>query len=226
MAVLLVVTNWSELGNTGKKTGWYLPEVAHPYYVFKEHGIPVTFCSPKGGNAPMDPSSYEAFKDDKVCKELLADKAFEKQLKETIAISDVDISKYSVIFFAGGHGPMWDLPNNEMLNKKTAQLYESNGIVSAVCHGTVGLLNTKLVDGSYLISGHKITSFTNSEENAMNLMEAMPFPLETKLIEHGGDFVDGGDWQVNVQVSGRVITGQNPASATKTAQEIVKVLKA
>lgn len=225
MAVLLVVTNWDHIGDTGIKTGWYLPEVAHPYYVLKEHGVPMTICSPKGGFAPMDPSSGEAFKDDPECKRLLADDDVQKQLKNTVAAKDVDPSKFKAIVFTGGHGPMFDFPDSVELNKAAADIYEAGGIAAAVCHGTAGLVNTTLKDGSYLVKGHKVTSFTNSEEISIKLMDPMPFALETRLKEHGADFVDGGDWQKNVQVSGRVITGQNPASATGLGEAIAKKLK-
>ncbi|XP_047137562.1 uncharacterized protein LOC100202657 [Hydra vulgaris] len=224
MAVLIVLTNWSELGDTGKKTGWYLPEVAHPYHVFKNSGLSITFASPNGGSTPMDPSGYEAFKEDPICKEFLEDQSISEQLNSTVSLSDVNSALYNVIFYVGGHGPMFDIPDCEASNTLVAKIYESGGIVSAVCHGTVGLLNVKLSNGSYLVSGHNITSFTNEEEYAVNLMDAMPFALQTKLEDHGANFHAAAVFTKNVQVSERIVTGQNPASATGTAEAVVKIL--
>lgn len=222
MAVLFIVTNWDKLGETGKPTGTYLPEVAHPHHVFKEAGFEMTFCSPNGGASPIDPTSIEMFKEDPVCKTFLADQQSMALLANTTAIKDIDASKFNIVFYAGGHGPMWDCVDNADLQNATTKVYEAGGIVSAVCHGTVGLVNVKLSDGTYLISGKKVTSFTNEEEEMIQLTAAMPFLLETKLGENGGDFVAGAAWQPNVVVSDRVITGQNPASASGMAEAVVK----
>ncbi|XP_046554756.1 glutathione-independent glyoxalase hsp3102-like [Haliotis rubra] len=225
MKVLLVVTNHDQLGNTGKKTGWYLPEVAHPYDVFKKAGHDIVFVSPRGGKAPLDPGSYEAFKDDPVCKALLEDKTVMSQLDNTKSPSQVNASEFKVIFYAGGHGPMFDLPQCDAIGKLGAQIYQSGGIVSAVCHGTVGLIPIRLDNGDSILKGQTVTSFTNAEEEAVKLMEAMPFPLETRLKEYGAKFVGMDNFAPNVQVSGRIVTGQNPASATPTAESILKQLR-
>lgn len=222
--VLTVVTSHGDLGNTGNKTGWYLPEVSHPNEVFTKAGFEVDFVSPKGGDAPMDPGSAEAFKEDPVSQAFL--KSGAEKLKTTMKPSDVDISKYKVIFYAGGHGPMFDLPKNEEIAKLCAKAYEGGAVVCAVCHGTVGLVPVKLSNGESIVKGQTITSFTNAEEEFVKLTEAMPFLLETKLKDLGGNFVGAENFQVNVQTSGRIVTGQNPPSAGPMAEKVVSLVKA
>ncbi|KAK3090911.1 hypothetical protein FSP39_015676 [Pinctada imbricata] len=208
---------------SGKPTGWYLPEVAHPYDVFTKAGYDITFVSPNGGKAPMDPGSYEAFKEDPSSKAFLKDHL--KDLDNTLSPSQVSAKNYDAIVYAGGHGPMFDLPNNDAIAKLCAEMYEAGRVVGAVCHGTVGLLNVKLSNGEYMINGKEITSFTNSEEEAVKLMADMPFPLETKLIENGANFRGVENFKENVvSKDKRIVTGQNPASATGMATEIVKLL--
>lgn len=225
--VIIVLTNHGDLGKTGNKTGWYLPEVAHPYKVFKAAGWNVTFVSPKGGKAPMDPGSGEMFKEDKDCQEFLSNAGVMKEIENTKKPSDVkgNIKDYAVIFYAGGHGPMWDLADDKAVAELATAIYENNGIVGAVCHGTVGLCPVFLSNGSHILRDKSVTSFTNSEETSIKLSEAMPFLLETKLTDLGAKFVGVADWQPNVQADGRVITGQNPNSATPVAKKIVEVFQ-
>lgn len=224
--ILFVLTSQSDLGSTGNKTGWYLPEVAHPYEVFTKAGYKCDFISPKGGAAPMDPGSAEAFKTDAVCTAFLADKTAMDLVNTTKTFDQVSASDYCVIFYAGGHGPMWDLPDNHDIAKLATQIYEKDGIVSAVCHGTVGLVPVKLSSGELLLKGQTVTSFSNSEEDTVQLSKAMPFMLETRLKELGASYDKAdGDFQPKVCVSGRIVTGQNPASATLMAETIVDMLK-
>ncbi|KAM7430553.1 hypothetical protein ABFA07_018743 [Porites harrisoni] len=226
VAVLMVLTSHEDMGNTGKKTGWYLPELAHPYHVFKTAGYNMTFVSPKGGKAPLDPSSLEAFKNDTICQDFLADKEAMNLVDNTNAITSIKAADYDVVFCVGGHGPMFDLPNNDDVNKAIATIYEKGGIAAAVCHGPAGIVNTKLSNGDYLIKGKKVTGFTNAEEEAVKLVEAMPFLLETKLKENGAQFEKAPNmFEVCVCASDRVVTGQNPASATPMAEKIVELLK-
>lgn len=173
----------------------------------------------------MDPSSLEAFKEDPVCKEFLADNEAMKSVDNTIALDTVDPAKFDVVFCVGGHGPMFDLPQNETLEKAVRTIYEKGGIASAVCHGPAGIVNTKLSNGEYLVKGKKVTCFTDKEEDAMGLVEAMPFLLETKLKQHGAVFENADLWQPCVCADKRVATGQNPASATPLAEKIVELLK-
>ncbi|KAL0490151.1 hypothetical protein AKO1_006673 [Acrasis kona] len=226
--VLLVFTNHSELGTTGKKTGYYLPEAAHPYHVFKNAGYSIDFASPKGGKSPLDQSSVEAFKDDKASTEFLNDKEVQDKVNNTLRLSDVDPSKYSVVLFVGGHGPMFDLSDDQSSHDVVRKIYEANdtNIVAAVCHGPVGIANVKLSNGSYLVSGKKVTAFSNAEEDAVELSSQMPFMLETKLKENGALYEKAAEnWGAHVVGDQRVFTGQNPASASPLAEAIVSQLK-
>ena len=219
----MVVTNHNKLGTTGKKTGYYLPEVAHPYYKFIKAGHKVVFASPKGGHAPMDPSSKDLT--DPENKKFFENKALMKQLDNTVALAKVDASKFDAIVFAGGHGTMWDFHNSKALNKLTAKIYEKGGVVAAVCHGPAALINVKLSNGSYLLKGKSVTGFTNKEEDIVQLSSQMPFMLETEMNKRGAKFTSAKPWQEKVVVDGRLITGQNPASASALGAQIVNVLK-
>jgi len=223
-SILIAVTNNDKLGNTGKQTGWYLPEVAHPYDVFVSAGYSVDFVSPKGGNAPVDENSVQNYNKDPSCIEFLKNEVALNKLKNTIKPSEVNPKDYKTLFFAGGHGPMFDMPDCKEMAQLATSIYENNGVVGAVCHGPCGLVNIKLSNGEYLVKGKKVCSFTNAEEDAVKLSDAMPFMLETKLKERGGTFVGAGLWQVNVQVDERLVTGQNPASATSSGKAVVDLL--
>lgn len=220
--VIFVLTSNSKLGTTDKKTGWYLPEVAHPYEVLTKAGYEIVFISPKGGKAPMDEGSGEAFKNDTVCQEFL--KGPVTKIDKTLLAKDVKPGDYKGLFYAGGHGPMFDLPQAEDIAKLAAKIYEQGGVLGAVCHGTVGFVPVKLSSGESLVKGQTVTSFTNAEEDAVQLSSQMPFMLETRLRELGAKFIGAEMWACNVQVSGRLVSGQNPASATKVGEEMVKLL--
>jgi len=221
--ILLVVTNHEQLGTTGKKTGYYLPEVAHPYFKFIKAGHEVVFASPKGGYAPMDPASKDL--KDPQNKKFFENKGLMKQLSNTVALKKIKASEYDAIVFAGGHGTMWDFHNSEVLNKLAAKIYERGGVVAAVCHGPAALVNIKLSNGDYLIKDKKVTGFTNKEEDIVELSSQMPFMLETELVKRGAKFSSAAPWKEKVVVDGRLITGQNPASAGALGVEIVNKLK-
>jgi putative intracellular protease/amidase len=221
--ILLVVTNHEQLGTTGKKTGYYLPEVAHPYFKFIEAGHKVVFASPKGGRAPMDPKSKDL--KDLENKKFYENKELMKQLDNTVALKDIDAKDYAAIVFAGGHGTMWDFNNSDTLNKLTASIYEKGGVVAAVCHGPAALINVKLSNGKYLLKNKSVTGFTNKEEDIVQLSAQMPFMLETEMIKRGAKFSSAEPWKEKVVVDGRLVTGQNPASAGELGSQIVKILK-
>ena len=221
--ILIVLTNHDRLGSTGRKTGFYLDEVAHPYAVFTQAGFEVDFVSPTGEEAPIDPKSYNL--EDPLNRQFVENKAVMAQVKDTLSPQEIDSSEYSAVFYAGGHGVMWDLPNNQELAQITAAIYERNGIVGAVCHGPAGLVNVQLSDGTYLVAGKTLAAFTNEEEEAVELTDQMPFLLESKLIERGAQHTEAPNFQPHVMVSDRLVTGQNPASATKTAEAIVELLQ-
>lgn len=218
---LIVVTNHEALGNTGEKTGWYLPEVSHIYFPLTEAGFHIDFASPKGGKAPLDQKSYDL--SDALNKRFVEEKKLLPQFEHTLALSNINPKDYQIIFFAGGHGTMWDFPNSADLNRVTAAIYEQGGIVSAVCHGPAALVNVKLSNGNYLIAGKEVSAFTNEEEQAVELTKIVPFSLETKLKEHGAKFHAGKMWDNIVVVSDRLITGQNPQSAYSLGKKIVEV---
>ncbi len=220
--ILFVVTNHTELGTTGRQTGYFLSEVTHPHHVLHEAGYKIDFVSPQGGAVHMDPKSRNL--DDPINRRFVADKAVMKRLETTLSPAQVEPKAYRAIFFAGGHGAMWDFPNNERLADITATIYQAGGIVAAVCHGPAGLVNVTLENGRHLLAGHRVTGFTNAEEEAVKLTGQMPFLLETKLKERGAHFIGAPDFQENAVVSGRLVTGQNPASATAVGSAIKALL--
>lgn len=219
--ILFVVTSHDKLGNTSRETGFYLPEVSHPWEVLTEAGYEIDFVSPQGGKAPIDGFDLE----DPVNKEFWNNKEYKFKIENTMKPSDVNTDKYVAIFYAGGHGTMWDFVENTQLQAITREIYEANGIVAAVCHGPAGLVNIKLSDGRYLVDSKRINSFTNEEERAVELDTVVPFLLESKLIERGAKFEKSGLWQPHVAVDRRVITGQNPQSAKAVGEAILESLK-
>lgn len=220
--VLFVLTSHDKLGDSGKKTGWYLEELSSPYYAIKDAGYKIDIASPKGGAAPLDEESKKP--EDGANKRFLADKDAMKQVNNTLALSKVKAEDYKAIVFPGGHGPMFDLADNKDSQKLVQKIYEKNGVVAAVCHGPAGLVNVKLKDGSYLLKGKKVTGFTNAEEDAVKKTKYMPFMLESKMAEHGGKFEKSPLWQSHVTIDGNLITGQNPKSAEGMGKEVVKQL--
>ncbi len=221
--ILLVLTSHTQLGDTGKKTGFWLPELTHPYYEFKKAGYLIDVASIQGGVAPVDSKSLK--EPDDAHQLFLQDAELMAKVFTTLSLSEVNPNAYQAVVFAGGSGPMWDFPNNEHVNRVATTIYENKGIVSAICHGSAALVNIKLSNGKYLIAGKKIAAFTNEEEEELKLTQVVPFLLQDKLIERGAKHIYGKPWKENVVVDGRLITGQNPASAKKVAKKIIKHLK-
>lgn len=219
--ILFVVTSHDKKGNTGEPTGYYLGEVSHPWEVLHEAGYEIDFVSPQGGKAPVDGFNL----DDATNKKFWEDKKYRNKVEHTMKPSEVDPKAYAAIFYAGGHGAMWDLADNGALVSIAAAIYDNGGIVSAVCHGPAGLVNIRLSNGQYLVKDKKINGFTNEEERAVKLENVVPFLLEDKLIERGGKFEKSGLWQPHVTVDQRLITGQNPQSAKGVGEAILKELK-
>lgn len=220
---LFILTSHSMLGNTGKKTGYFLSEVSHPYFELINSGVDVDFATIHGGSAPMDPDSYDLL--DPLNEKFVTEKLNFSKVESTLAVKNLNPKDYSLIFFPGGHGTVFDLPNSREIAKFVADVYEQGGIVGAVCHGPAGLLNVKLSNGSYLVTGKKINSFTNEEEIDVKLENVVPFMLETELKKRGALFEKAGIQQAMVVVSNRVITGQNPASALGVGSAMAKALK-
>jgi len=192
--VLIVLTSHNTLGDTGKETGFYLSEVTHPYDAFARAGFEVDFVSPQGGKAPMTGVERQ----DPLNQAFLDDPALIAQVENTLHPTQVDASQYDGIFYAGGHGTMWDFPNNARLAQIAVAIYEQGGVVGAVCHGPAGLVNITLSTGEYLVAGKQVAAFTNEEEMAVGLTEVVPFLLESTLIERGAQVVKAPNFQAQV----------------------------
>ncbi|CAI6338040.1 unnamed protein product [Periconia digitata] len=223
--ILFVLTSHNKLGNLDKPTGWYLPELAHPYHVLHSKTT-ITVASPKGGESPLDPSSIDASKDDTISQTFL--KQNESVWKTTSKL-DTFLGKaadFDAIFYVGGHGPMFDLVDSPVSQQLIREFWEAGKIVSAVCHAPAVFYNARLSDGTLLVEGKEVTAFTNEEEAQVGLSEVVPFLPEDKLQEaSGGKFVKAdAPWGEKVVVQGRLITGQNPASATGVGEAIAKAL--
>jgi putative intracellular protease/amidase len=220
--VAIVLTNHGQLGATGRSTGFFLSEATHPHQVFMRAGYTVDFLSPKGGFAPMDGVDTS----DPINAAFLSDPTLVARTTRTRPISEVNSNHYDAVFFAGGHGTMWDFPDNSGVQALTREVYERGGVVAAVCHGPAALVNVRLTTGAYLAQGKEISSFTNEEEMAVNLANVVPFALETRLRERGASFQKAPNFEKMVAVSGRLVTGQNPASASGVAEAMVELLEA
>jgi len=219
--VLMVLTSNSLLGDTGQKTGFHFSEATHPYDVFTRAGFTVDFVSPQGGEAPQ----YYVDLEDRINLAFFLNPFKMSKVKNTFNPSQINPAKYDAIFYVGGPGTMWDFPDNSELARIATDIYERGGVVAAICHGPAALLNVKLANGQHLVSGKIVTSFTNEEEEAAGLIEAVPFLLETALLDRGAIFVEAGIYEPKVVVSGRLVTGQNPASAIEMSERIVELLQ-
>ena len=222
LKVMIVVTSHAQLGSTGRPTGLWLSEAVHPYYKFVEAGYSVDFVSPEGGPVPVDPASRDLA--DAENKRFLSDPSLVQKLSSSLSPEQVKAGDYAAIFYAGGHGTMWDFPQNKALARVAADVYEQGGVVAAVCHGPTALLEVMLPGGHRLIEGKSVTGFSNDEEKAVGLSEIVPFALETELIARGARFQKAANWAVNVVVDGRLATGQNPASASAVGEAVVRLL--
>lgn len=218
--IAIVLTNHGELGNTGKPTGFYLSEASHPYYVFKDAGYLVDFISPKGGLAPMDGVDMQ----DPINATFLSDPELVSKTRSTLPIHQTTPERYDALFFAGGHGTMWDFPDDAQLQKLITAVYERGGVIAAVCHGPAALVNVKLSNGDYLVADKEVSAFTNEEESAVKLEKVVPFALESKLRARGARFIKADNFKQKVAVAERLVTGQNPASATGVAEAVVSIL--
>jgi putative intracellular protease/amidase len=223
--ILMVLTSHDQLGDTGKKTGFWLEEFAAPYYVFKDAGAEVTLASPAGGQPPLDPKSDQPDAQTEATKRFREDKAATAALASTHKLATVKADSFDAVFYPGGHGPLWDLAQS----KDSAALIESmiaaGKPVGAVCHAPGVLRNVKNPDGSPLVKGKKVTGFTNTEEEAVGLTKVVPFLVEDMLKEKGGTYSKGGDWQSYVLTDGLLVTGQNPQSSEAGAKALLALLK-
>ena len=221
--ILCVVTSNNVKGATGIPTGFWLSELTHPLEKFTAAGIAFELASIKGGKPPIDGASLDF--NDAINKKCWGDADFQAKLAVTIKLDDVNPADFDAIFFAGGHGVMWDFADSAAIDKVTREIYEHGGIVAAVCHGPAALVNVKLSDGKYLVDGKNLTSFTNGEESAVQATDIVPFLLETELKNHGAIHHAAANWSNHVVEDGRLITGQNPASAASVGEAVVKSMR-
>ncbi|HEX5168793.1 MAG TPA: type 1 glutamine amidotransferase domain-containing protein [Cyclobacteriaceae bacterium] len=219
--ILFVLTSHNKLGNTGKPTGFWIEEFATPYYFFTDKGFDIVVATPEGGQAPIDPKSNEPSFQTAATKRYFNDAATQRVLAQTKKLNAIKHTDYIAVFYPGGHGPMWDLANDANSINLINQFYESNRPVAFVCHGPAALVNVKGKGGKYLIDGKRITSFCNTEEDAVQLSNIVPFSLEGKLTERGAKYVKGADWGSFVVEDGNLITGQNPQSSEEVAQKLL-----
>ena len=220
--ILCVVTSNNVKGATGIPTGFWLSELTHPMKKFEDAGFEISLASIKGGKPPIDKDSLDFT--DPINKKFWDDADFQKKYENTLKLDEVNPKDFDAIFFAGGHGVMWDFPDSAAIDKVTREIYETGGIVSAVCHGPSALVNVKLSDGNYIVAGKNVTGFTNGEETEVQATKIVPFLLADKLNERGAIHHAAANWSENVIVDGRLVTGQNPASAAKVGEEVVKLL--
>ncbi len=225
MRILIVLTSHDRLGDTGRKTGFWLEELAAPYFVFRDAGVDITLTSPKGGAPPLDPKSNEPTFQTADTRRFEQDPDAKRALASTVQLADVARSSFDAIYFAGGHGPLWDLTNDPDALALIADSLAANVPVGLVCHAPGILTNVKQRNGEPIAKGRSVTGFTNSEEEAMHLVDVVPYLLEDVLKAQGAKFTKTADWGVHVVRDGSLITGQNPASSKEAARTLIAALK-
>jgi putative intracellular protease/amidase len=218
--VLMVLTSHDRLGDTGKKTGFWLEEFANPYYILKDAGLDVTLASPKGGQPPLDPKSDDPDSQTEATRRFKADREAQKTLANTMKLADVSPDDYDAVFYPGGHGPLWDLAQDRDSITLIETLYAAGKPVAAVCHGPAAFRDARAPDGSPLVRGKSVTGFSDTEEAAVGLTEIVPFLVEDMLKQEGGTYSKAADWQPYAVTDGNLITGQNPASSADTARAL------
>lgn len=224
MKILMVLTSHDKLGDTGKKTGFWVEEFAAPYYVLADAGAEITLASPKGGQPPIDPSSTTEDAQTEATKRFDKDDDLKKKLSLTKKLEDVDAKEFDAVFYPGGHGPLWDLANDLKSIALIEAFNEQMKPMAFVCHAPGVLANVE-DHKKPLVRGKKVTGFANSEEDAVGLTNVVPFLVEDKMNQLGADYSKGDDWSSYVLVDGKLITGQNPASSEKAARELLNMLQ-
>ena len=225
MKILMVLTSHDRLGDTGKKTGFWLEEFAAPYYAFKYAGAEIVVASPAGGQPPLDPKSNEPdFQTDSTHR-FDADTEAQAQLASTVRLDSLQAAEFDAVFYPGGHGPLWDLAQDPDSIALIESFAAANKPIAFVCHAPGVLRAVKRADGKPFVEGRKVTGFTNSEEEAVGLTKIVPFLVETALKENGGVFSNTADWGVHVVTDGLLVTGQNPASSAPAAEKLLSLLR-
>ena len=224
MNILMVLTSHDRLGDTGKKTGFWLEEFAAPYYAFIDAGVKVTLASPAGGQPPLDPSSDTEDAQTKDTKRFKEDAKAQEHLANTKKLADIKADDFDSVFYPGGHGPLWDLAVDKNSINLIENFVQQDKPVAFVCHSPAALKNVK-IDGEYLVKGKTVTGFTNSEEDAVGLTDVVPFLVEDALKANGGNYEKAADWESFVVEDGLLITGQNPASSEESAKRLMAKLQ-
>lgn len=224
MKILIVLTSHSNLGDTGQKTGFWIEEFATPYYIFKDAGAVITIASPNGGQPPIDPKSNEPINQTEATLRFNKDPELQNILSCTMKLADISAINFDAIFFPGGHGPLWDLNKDSNSIKLIKAFWKSNKPIATVCHSPAVLLNVRDKKGNSIVKGKRVTGFSNTEEKAIELLNVVPFSLETELQNNGGEYSKNNDWESYSITDGMLITGQNPASSKEVAQQLLEVL--
>lgn len=224
MKILMVLTSHDRLGNTGRKTGFWLEELAAPYFIFRDAGVDLTLASPNGGQPPLDPKSNEPGFQTSDTRRFEQDASATKALANTVKLSEVDQTEFDSVFFPGGHGPLWDLTNDHNALSLIEGMLAADKPVALVCHAPGILKNAKAPNGVPVVKGRSVTGFTNSEEAAVHLVEVVPYLVEDALKAQGAGFLAANDWAVHVIQDGLLITGQNPPSSRQTARALLDAL--
>lgn len=224
MKILMVLTSHDKLGDTGKKTGFWLEEFAAPYYVFKDASAQITVASPHGGQPPLDPKSDDPSAQTDATRRFKDDQAAQAVLASTHKLQEVSAADFDAVFYPGGHGPLWDLAEDTHSIALIETTLAAGKPVAAVCHAPGVLRHVKSPDGKLLVEGKSVTGFTNTEEEAVELTKVVPFLVEDMLKKNGGNYSKAGDWQPHVVTDGLLITGQNPASSAPAAEALLKML--
>tara|TARA_R110000868_G_scaffold257575_1_gene514747 strand:+ start:17163 stop:17840 length:678 start_codon:yes stop_codon:yes gene_type:complete len=224
MNILFVLTSHDTLGNTGKKTGFWIEEFANPYYTLLDKGADITLATPKGGLAPIDPSSDTSDASTKDTERFKNDAVAQDKIKNTLALIAIDPNDFDAIFYPGGHGPLWDLANDATSIGLIENFNKQKKPIAFVCHAPAALKGVKNEDGSPLVNGKKVTGFTNSEEEAVQLTSVVPFLVEDMLKANGGIYSKESDWTPYAVQDGNLITGQNPASSELVAEKLLASL--
>lgn len=224
MNVLMVLTSHDRLGDTAKKTGFWLEELAAPYYVLKDGGHSVTLASPKGGRPPLDPTSVEPDNQTVEARRFEADAEAQAALAETVPLAEIDSDDFDGIFYPGGHGPLWDLANDSHSKALIADTIAAGRPIALVCHAPAVLKDVSGADGAPLVRGRALTGFTNAEEEAVGLADVVPFSLEDELQALGAAFTSAAPFEAHVVADGLLITGQNPASSATAAEALIAAM--
>ncbi len=225
MKVLMVLTSHSDLGNTGKKTGFWLEEFAAPYYIFKDAGAEVVLASPAGGQPPLDPKSDSADFQTELTQRFKADPAAQRELANTLKLDSVRQDDFDTVFYPGGHGPLWDLAESQTSIALIEAFNRAGKPIGFVCHAPGVLRHVKAASGEPLVKGRQVTGFTNGEEADVELTDIVPFLVEDELIALGANYQKGPNWGSFIVEDGTLITGQNPGSSEAVAKALVAVLR-